>query len=144
MNPHLIICPLSVVETWLRVRLSPSSPQLTLILFLQEVERWIPSFKTLRFHAQQAERDRLKIAVRDGYITFDICVTTYEGYVAEDSWFKSRHWSYIVLDEGHKIKNANTNVASKLQGISSLYKLSTYSALIRQAHGHPAHSCLQF
>lgn len=79
-----------------------------------------------RFHAQQTERDRLKIAVRDGEIDFDICVTTYEGYVAEDTWFKSRRWSYIVLDEGHRIKNSETILANKLHGISSMHKLSTY------------------
>ena len=54
---------------------------------------------------------------------FDICVTTYEGYVAEDSWFKSRRWTYIVLDEGHKIKNSETNIAGKLQGIGALHRL---------------------
>lgn len=80
----------------------------------------------LRFHAQQAERSRLKVAIRDGEIQFDVCVTTYEGYVAEDSWFKSRRWTYIVLDEGHRIKNADTILAGKLQGISSLYKLSAF------------------
>ena len=89
----------------------------------QEISRWVPSFKAFRFHGQQNERSRVKNAVRVGEIEFDICVTTYEGYVAEDSWFKSRRWTYIVLDEGHKIKNAETNVATKLHGIGSLYRL---------------------
>lgn len=77
----------------------------------------------LRFHAQQSERTRLKLAVRDGAIAFDICVTTYESYVAEDSWFKTRRWTYVVLDEGHKIKNAGTIIAHKIQGIGCLYRL---------------------
>ena len=55
--------------------------------------------------------------------TFDICVTTYEAYVAEDTWFKSRRWTYCVLDEGHKIKNSETNIAHKVQGIGSLFRL---------------------
>ena len=94
----------------------------------QEAARWVPSLTTLRFHAQQAERDRLKLAIRDGEITFDICVTTYEGYVAEDTWFKSRRWTYVVLDEGHRIKNSDTNLSRKLKGIGSMYKLSTPSS----------------
>ena len=81
----------------------------------------------LRFHAQQNERTRLKLAVRDGDITFDICVTTYDSYVAEDSWFKTRRWTYVVLDEGHKIKNADTIVAHKLHGIGSLYRLGEFN-----------------
>ena len=75
-------------------------------------------------HAQQDERDRLKLAVRDGSIQFDVCVTTYEGYVAEDLWFKSKRWTYVVLDEGHKIKNLDTLVAGMLQSINPMYKLS--------------------
>lgn len=70
------------------------------------------------------ERARIKEEVRSGKLTFDICVTTYESYVAEDTWFKSKQWTYIVLDEGHRIKNSDTNVAHKLQGVGSLYKLS--------------------
>ena len=95
-----------------------------LTLLTQETRRWVPSFKTLRFHAQENERRRLKDLVRTGEVEFDVCVTTYEGYVAEDSWFKSRRWTYVVLDEGHKIKNAETIVAGKLQGIGCLYRLS--------------------
>lgn len=106
IDPHLIVCPLSVVDTWLR-----------------EIRRWLPSFRTLRFHAQESERMRLKLAVRDGNIEFDVCVTTYEGFSAEENWFKSRRWTYTVLDEGHKIKNSETQIAHKVQGIGSLYRL---------------------
>ncbi|KAI0337438.1 hypothetical protein BDW22DRAFT_1423593 [Trametopsis cervina] len=106
IEPHLIVCPLSVVDTWLR-----------------EIKHWLPSFRTLRFHAHELERTRLKLAIRDGEVAFDICVTTYEGYSMEDSWFKSRRWTYIVLDEGHRIKNSETQIAHKLHGIGSLYRL---------------------
>jgi hypothetical protein len=55
---------------------------------------------------------------------FDLCITTYEAYVCEDSWFKSRRWFYCVLDEGHRIKNTDTNLFNKVRGIGSLYRLS--------------------
>ncbi|GBE87288.1 ISWI chromatin-remodeling complex ATPase ISW2 [Sparassis crispa] len=106
MDPHLVVCPLSVLPSW-----------------LAEAARWVPSLRALRFHGQQSERSRLKEGVRAGNIKFDICVTTYESYVAEDSWFKSRRWTYCVLDEGHKIKNADTQVAGKLQRIGAIYRL---------------------
>lgn len=69
-----------------------------------------------------AQRTRLKDRLKDD--NFDILVTTYECYVSEHTWFKSRRWTYCVLDEGHKIKNSETNTAHLLQGISSLYRLS--------------------
>ncbi|KAI0086882.1 SNF2 family N-terminal domain-containing protein [Irpex rosettiformis] len=106
VDPHLIVCPLSVVDTWIR-----------------ELNHWMPSFRVLRFHAQESERTRLKNAVRDGQLEFDVCVTTYEGFVAEDTWFKSKKWTYAVLDEGHRIKNRDTQIARSVQGIGSLYRL---------------------
>ncbi|KAN0080357.1 P-loop containing nucleoside triphosphate hydrolase protein [Tylopilus felleus] len=105
-DPHLIICPLSVLSSW----------QI-------EAARWLPCFNVLRYHGTQAERERLKTAIRNEEIKFDLCITTYESYVADDSWFKTRRWLYCVLDEGHKIKNSETLVSSKLKGLGSLYRL---------------------
>ncbi|TFK50621.1 hypothetical protein OE88DRAFT_1661143 [Heliocybe sulcata] len=106
VEPHLIVCPLSVLSSW-----------------ESECARWAPSFKVMRFHGSQSERARIKNAVRDNELRFDICVTTYDSYVVEDSWFKTRRWTYCVLDEGHKIKNAETGIAGKLQGLGALYRL---------------------
>ena len=52
-------------------------------------------------------------------------ITTYESYIAEDAWFKNRRWMYCVLDEGHKIKNSEINLSRKVQGIGSLFRLSS-------------------
>ena len=53
-------------------------------------------------------------------------LTTYDAYSVEDTWFKSHRWTYCVLDEGHKIKNSETSLAHKVQGIGSLYRLSAW------------------
>ncbi|KAF8554251.1 hypothetical protein OG21DRAFT_1497134 [Imleria badia] len=105
-DPHLIICPLSVLSSW-----------------QNEAARWLPSFNLLRYHGTQAERDRLKTAIRNNEIKFDLCITTYDAYVSDDGWFKTRRWYYCVLDEGHRIKNSETQVSSKIQGLGSLYRL---------------------
>jgi SWI/SNF-related matrix-associated actin-dependent regulator of chromatin subfamily A member 5 len=79
----------------------------------------------MRFHGQGSERARLKNTIRDGKSAYDLCVTTYDSFVAEHGWFKSKRWNYCVLDEGHKIKNSETAIASKLQGIGASRRLST-------------------
>ncbi|KAF8961860.1 P-loop containing nucleoside triphosphate hydrolase protein [Flammula alnicola] len=104
-DPHLVICPLSVLSSW-----------------EAEAARWVPSMRVVRFHGNASERDRLKNSLR-GDDDFDVILTTYDAYVTEDGWFKSRRWTYCVLDEGHKIKNSETNLAHKLQGQGSLYRL---------------------
>jgi SWI/SNF-related matrix-associated actin-dependent regulator of chromatin subfamily A member 5 len=109
-DSHLVICPLSVLSSW-----------------LAEAQRWVPSLRTLRFHGTQAERARLKAST--DWKEVDIVFATYESYGAEDSWFKARRWGYCVLDEGHRIKNADTAQSSRLQGIGALHRLSeTFSS----------------
>lgn len=81
-----------------------------------------------RFYGSSNERQRLRTTLRER--NFDILITTYDQYVAEDTWFKSHRWTYCVLDEGHKIKNAGTIVSQKLQGLSAIYRLSECSVLV--------------
>ena len=54
----------------------------------------------------------------------DLIVTTYEGFLAEQGWFKKAFvWSYVVLDEGHKIKNDLSLISKALHGLGAEYRL---------------------
>ncbi|KAK4989749.1 hypothetical protein LTR66_006989 [Elasticomyces elasticus] len=133
-RPYLVVCPLSVLSSW-----------------VAEAQKWAPHLKVLRFHGPPVERNKLKDIAQgkmDHYgnkvaqpkkrqrkntgmtvLTTDIrhvnvIVTTYESFVAEQSWFKSAFvWRYCVLDEGHKIKNEKSNVAHALQSLRSEFRL---------------------
>lgn len=60
----------------------------------------------------------------DEDIGVDVVVTTYESYQAEQSWFKRAFvWRYVVLDEGHKIKNDLSLISKALQGLQAEYRL---------------------
>ena len=88
-RPFLVVCPLSVLSSW-----------------LNEAKKWTPELNAVRFHGPVVERDRLKAACRTSGKAFDIIVTTYETFLSEQTWFKRIFvWRYCVLDEGHKIKN---------------------------------------
>ena len=107
-RPSLVVCPLSVLSSW-----------------MAEAKKWTPGLKTLRFHGPVLERNRLKrIAIGEidhlgnetskfrkkrnqrqalkritGKLDLngdelseeggvDLIVTTYEGFLSEQSWFK--------------------------------------------------------
>lgn len=53
----------------------------------------------------------------------DLVVTTYEAFTSEAGWFKHRRWGVCVLDEGHKIKNHESNVAQALFGIGAQMRI---------------------
>lgn len=144
-RPSLVVCPLSVLSSW-----------------MAESRKWTPDLKVLRFHGSTQERDRLKkIATgeldRYGNQTMasrrkknerrtatgkaiididsdlehdsdergvDVVVTTYEGFLSEQAWFKRAFvWSYVVLDEGHKIKNDLSLISKALQGLGAEFRL---------------------
>jgi SWI/SNF-related matrix-associated actin-dependent regulator of chromatin subfamily A member 5 len=128
-RPFLVVCPLSVLSNW-----------------VAEARKFTPGLKVLRFHGPVAERAAMKNVARpktesarsrakkgnnvtltsdiDQDSSFDLVVTTYEAYRAEVAWFKSAFvWRYLVLDEGHKIKNSDTDVSKSLQGIKAEYRL---------------------
>lgn len=145
LRPCLVVCPLSVLSSW-----------------MAESRRWTPDLKVLRFHGPARERLRLKkiaLGEEDMYgnetknarrkkndrrtatgkpiITLDshsenlpdecgvdLVVTTYEGFQAEQVWFKRAFvWSYVILDEGHKIKNDLSLISKSLQGLGAEYRL---------------------
>lgn len=133
-RPFLIICPLSVLNTW-----------------MTECKKWAPELKIVRFHGVKSERDRVK-RIATGELDFygnetlrhrrmqkkkqkshdakkygydssdsdaksadsdveesetqvDIIVTTYDSFKSESKWFGTVYaWRYVVLDEGHQIK----------------------------------------
>ena len=54
----------------------------------------------------------------------DLVVTTYEGFAAEQGWFKKAFvWKYVILDEGHKIKNDLSQISKSLQGLGAEFRL---------------------
>ncbi|VDB91569.1 unnamed protein product [Peniophora sp. CBMAI 1063] len=104
--PHLVICPLSVLDTW-----------------VAEVARWVPSFRAVRCHGSASERAETKHKITQTPSKVDICVTTYEAYRADHQWFKRQRWNIFVLDEGHRIRHSNTEINHTIQGQGSLYRL---------------------
>lgn len=105
---HLIVCPLSVLSSW-----------------ETECARWVPSMHAVRFHGSPGERERVKGIMRNSPV--DIVLTTYETLSSTDmGWLKTRHFTCVVLDEGHRIKNADTDVASRAASMGGLWRLSKH------------------
>jgi SWI/SNF-related matrix-associated actin-dependent regulator of chromatin subfamily A member 5 len=96
-GPSLVICPLSVLYSW-----------------CSELEKWAPDLKYLRLHSSCLdERERQKRAFTEKATSYDVVVTTYEMAKVPSlaSLWSRMHFNYLVLDEGHKIKNAESLIS---------------------------------
>ncbi|KAK9837753.1 hypothetical protein WJX74_004265 [Apatococcus lobatus] len=103
-GPSLVVCPLSVISSW-----------------MAEFQRWCPSLRVVRIHSSDAnERARIRHEVLCQPHTFDVAVTTYDLITSQEigkALSRNITWRYLVLDEGHKIKNEMTNIAAAMRHI---------------------------
>jgi SWI/SNF-related matrix-associated actin-dependent regulator of chromatin subfamily A member 5 len=103
-GPHLVICPLSVLSSW-----------------MDELQKWCPTFKVVRLHStDENERQRLRKEVVMNVGSYDVAVTTYE--MACNPTFnltlsQKVYWRTMILDEGHKVKNEDTAAHSVLSRV---------------------------
>ena len=98
-GPSLVICPLSVLYSW-----------------CSELDKWAPDLKYLRLHSSCLdERERQKKAFTEKATSYDVVVTTYDMAKVPSlaSLWSRMHFNYLVLDEGHKIKNGMCTVLDR-------------------------------
>lgn len=95
-GPFLIIVPLSVLPNW-----------------KNEFTKFAPDIPVITFHGNAKERKELilkyqrtkkKVLQKE---MKPIIVTSFEGIVKELRFFQAWDWEYVIVDEGHRIKNSN-------------------------------------
>ena len=104
-GPHLIVCPLSVMSSW-----------------EHELNRWMPSMRVKKLHAATAERQEVLQELAD-VSTYDVALTTYGTLTAQGtSHYTSRiQFRTVVLDEGHCIKNEETQMSGATRKLHCKY-----------------------
>ncbi len=104
-GPHLIVVPKSTLDNWKR-----------------EFERWIPDIDVLVLQGAKDDRHQL---INDRLIDekFDVCVTSYEMILREKTHLKKFAWSYIIIDEAHRIKNEESSLAQIIRLFNSRGRL---------------------
>lgn len=145
-RPSLVVCPLSVLSSWISearkwtpglnvLRFHGPSHERNRLKKVAEGKEDMFGNETVQSRRKKNERRTatgkaiISIDTDSEDDTFkgqgvDVVVTTYETYLAEQVWFKRAFpWRYIVLDEGHKIKNDLSLVSTALQGLNAEFRL---------------------
>jgi ATP-dependent DNA helicase len=107
-GPFLIAAPLSTTSNW-----------------VAEFEKWTPSIPVMLYHGDKKERERLrKTRLRNpGTDQFPIMVTSYEICMNDRKYLTSFGWQFIIIDEGHRIKNLDCRLIRELQQFQSANRL---------------------
>ncbi|RFU77325.1 hypothetical protein TARUN_4877 [Trichoderma arundinaceum] len=113
LGPHLIVAPLSTLSNW-----------------IDEFHKWVPSIPIEMYHGNKAQREeifRKKIMshLKSGRPTakFPVVCTSYEMVLNDHHNLSRIKWEFIIIDEGHRMKNADAKLFQQLRQFSSATRL---------------------
>lgn len=108
-QPSIVVCPASVLRQW-----------------SNELRRWYPPFYVLLLHETgtlvsmgKSKEEVIHTIAESG----DILITTYEGLRNNKEIILSHSWGYIILDEGHKIRNPDAEITLVAKQIDTPHRL---------------------
>lgn len=110
-GPHLIVVPKSTLSNW-----------------MGELARWGPTLKPIKFHGDRATRDEiirdhLEPGQRDEDRDWHVCVTTYEVCNIEKNVLNKFAWSYLIIDEAHRLKNEASAFSQTVRAFETRYRI---------------------
>jgi ATP-dependent helicase STH1/SNF2 len=106
-GPHLIIAPLSTIDNW-----------------KIEFQKWSPDLKIVVYGGTPTERKR----IQQEYFkkkNFNVVLTQYEfiSRKGDMKYLKKIDWNYIIIDEGHRIKNSQCKLVVNLHQYKSKHRI---------------------
>ncbi|KAG7386702.1 hypothetical protein PHYPSEUDO_015382 [Phytophthora pseudosyringae] len=109
VGPHLVVVPASVLNNWTREF------------------AWIaPKLRIVTYHGSKDHRRELEDTL--GSDDFDVMLTTYAYFERdtcqeERAFLRSFQFGYMILDEGHSIKNSNTSRFKRITALRARTRL---------------------
>jgi ATP-dependent DNA helicase len=107
-GPFLIAAPLSTTSNW-----------------VAEFKKWTPSIPVVLYHGDKKEREKLrKTKLKNpGTDQFPVVITSYEICMNDRKYLTGFGWQFIIIDEGHRIKNLDCRLIRELQTYQSANRL---------------------
>jgi ATP-dependent DNA helicase len=109
-GPFLIAAPLSTINNW-----------------IDEFARWTPEIKTIMYHGSKDERAEMRrkyMKMQDQQkFEFPVVCTSYEICMNDRKFLANYKWRYIIVDEGHRLKNMNCKLIKELLTYNSANRL---------------------
>lgn len=101
--PFVVVCPLTLVDNW-----------------VQETNKFT-TLAVVAYKGNTVEREALRSQISQNHV--DIVVTSYE--YALKGELSSLSWGYMVVDEGHRLKNAESQLYKVLLQVFALLLMIT-------------------
>ncbi|KAM0325848.1 hypothetical protein ACHAQA_007150 [Verticillium albo-atrum] len=113
LGPHLVIAPLSTLSNW-----------------INEFKRWCPSIPVVLYHGTPQARQKIwnnnvKKHLQGGRPSksFPVVCTSYEMVLKDKAALSKVNWGFIIIDEGHRMKNFDSMLSRELRTFTSATRL---------------------
>ena len=104
-GPFLVVVPLTTINNW-----------------MNEFEKWAPTIHVITYKGKKHERPMLANHLKND--KFHVVLTTYEYILNDKSTLCKIQWQYIIVDEGHRMKNTKSKFAMTLgQAYTSAHRI---------------------
>ncbi|KAG7384180.1 hypothetical protein PHYPSEUDO_002868 [Phytophthora pseudosyringae] len=103
-GPHLIVAPLSTLMNW-----------------ATEFRKWAPSMPVVIYHGTKQERKQMRMnelnRKKKNDVNFPVVISSYEMMMSDARAFSTMGfvWKYMVIDEGHRLKNMECKLVRELK-----------------------------
>ncbi|XP_025081604.1 lymphocyte-specific helicase-like isoform X1 [Pomacea canaliculata] len=103
-GPFLICAPLSTIPNW-----------------YSEFQKFAPKVPVMLYHGSKDERQSLRQKIpklheiRNGVKVHPCVITSYEVAMMDRKYLQNYDWRYLVVDEGHRIKNTHCRLIGALR-----------------------------
>ncbi|KAF9320593.1 hypothetical protein BG003_005565 [Podila horticola] len=106
-GPFLVVAPLSTLANW-----------------VNEFERFTPTVPVVLYHGMPEQRSHIRNKrFRKLDPSFPVCVTSYEIVMNDRKFLQKYQWKFIIVDEGHRLKNMNCKLIRELKSYHSANRL---------------------
>lgn len=105
LGPTIVICPATLMEQWVK-----------------HFHEWWPLFRVVVLHhsgGYNGDPEDLIESLQTG----GILVTSYNSVLRHKDLLLSNQWHYVILDEGHKIRNPQAKVSRAVKRFSTPHRL---------------------
>mmetsp|Transcript_7475 Transcript_7475/g.16959 ORF Transcript_7475/g.16959 Transcript_7475/m.16959 type:complete len:824 (-) Transcript_7475:189-2660(-) len=110
-GPFIVVAPLATLPNWVR-----------------EFEKWLPNLPVVRFHGPAKERDAMLAGPLNTKhrknADYPVIITSYEVAIRDEKRLnKIGEYTYLVVDEGQRLKNHRCTLIASLKRIRSANRL---------------------
>jgi len=103
-EPFLVVAPLSTISNW-----------------SSEFARWSPKLPTIVYKGKPDERyEQARQIPKNGFV---VVITSFEYIILDKKRLGRVQWCYIIVDEGHRIKNKDSKLSVQLRLYHSKHRL---------------------